>query len=472
MENKIAWLEWGKESFTKAKLEQKPLLLDIMAVWCYWCKRLDKDTYEKKEVIEFVNRNFIAIKVDTDKRPDINIRYNLGGWPTTAILNQEGEIISGSMYLPPLEMLSFLENALLIFKKPAVKREYPEFKEKRFNNPDLNKLQDQIFNEIKVNYDPYFGGFGSDQKFPFHNILEFLLQLNSKESREMLIKTLTNMADGEIFDKEEGGFYRYSTQQNWSQPHYEKLLDDNARLISSYLLAYKLTNIEKFKQTALKTIEFILTNFLSIEGYFFSSQDADEEYSNLTFKERQKTKKPFIDETLFVDSNSYTINAFLLASEILSNEKYKEIAKKCLDFLLTNLVTKKGVMHFYNYSSNPLYLLKNHLLLIDSLLSSNQDNYMEKAEEIMKKTIENFYENNLFYDIIESDDNLGYLKKRKIDPEQNALAIKVLINLYKKEYLELAEKTINSIKDYIDPQSVFSASFAEVIELIKPLSIK
>ncbi|MBI2671572.1 thioredoxin domain-containing protein [Candidatus Woesearchaeota archaeon] len=470
---KINWLAWDKESFAKAKKENKPILLDISAVWCYWCHRLDEDTYDNEEVIKFINNNFIPIRVDTDKRPDINTRYNLGGWPTTAILDIEGEIISGAMYLSPYQMLSFLENALSIYKE-SNKKIQTEFIQQKFENKDLNKIKEDIFNEIKINYDPYFGGFGSDQKFPFHNILEFLLELKDSEAKEILIKTLTNMAAGEIFDKEEYGFYRYATQQNWSKPHYEKLLDDNSRLISTYLLAYKLTNIEKFKETAQKTIAFILSNFLDKEkSYFYSSQDADEEYYKLPLKARQKLKKPNIDKILFLDFNCYAINSFLLASEMLNNEEYEGIALNALNFLLKNLINNEGVLHFYDTSPSQSYLLKNHLLLITSLLNTNQEKYIKKAEEIMQLTITNFFNKDVFYDIKESDDNLGYLKIRKIDPEQNSLAIKVLINLYKKtnkkEYFELAQKTISSVKEFIDPHSLFSSSFAESIMLYKNL---
>ncbi|MEK6937377.1 MAG: DUF255 domain-containing protein [Nanoarchaeota archaeon] len=467
--SKIIWLEWEKANFDKAKNEQKPILLDIMATWCYWCKRLDHDTYDNEEVIKFVNEKFVPIRVDTDKRPDINIRYNIGGWPTTTILNIEGEIISGAMYLSPYQMLSFLENAIKLFKEQN-KKIQTEITERKFNNKDLNKLKEDIFTEIKANYDPYFGGFGFEQKFPFHNILEFLLQLKDNESKEMLIKTLTNMSEGEIFDKEEYGFYRYATQQDWSKPHYEKLLEDNSRLLVIYLLAYKLTRIGKFKETAQKTIDFILNNFLDKEkNYFYASQDANEEYSKLTLKERKKVKKPDIDKTLFIDFNCYAVNSLFLASEILNNKEYEKIALTALDFLLKNLVNKEGVLHYYDTKPFSPYLLKNHLLLINSLLKTNQEDYIKKAEELIQLTMKNFLDENMFYDIKESEDNFGFLKIRKVDPEQNSLAIKVLINLYKKtnkqEYFELAAKTINSVKDFIDPNSVFSASFAEVIEI-------
>ena len=468
--DKINWLDWNKESFEKTKKEDKPILVDISAVWCYWCKRIDKDTYSSKLVIDKINKNFIPIKVDTDKRPDINVRYNLGGWPTTAILNKEGKVISGGLYLPPFDMLDFLDNALEIFKeKKDEKIEENLFELKKFDNKDLNKIKEEILLTIECSYDPYFGGFGNGQKFPHNSVLEFLMNLfDDKNVKTILIKTLINMADGEIFDKEEGGFYRYSTQQDWSQPHYEKLLDDNARLLKNYLLLYKLTEIEKFKEVSLKTANFILNNLLNKEKtFFYASQDADEKYNKLSLKERQKLKKPFIDTTLFLDFNCYAIQSFFTASEILNDKKFKEIALKVLEFITKNLINHEGVTHYYDSKARGPYLLKNHLLLINALLDSDETKYLKLAEELAEKITNNFFDKSIFYDIKRSKDNLGYLQIRKIDAEENSLAIKVLLNLFEKtknkKYNETIEKVVNSVKDYINPKSIFSASFAEYI---------
>src|SRR3989344_2621209 len=466
---KINWLEWNKESFEKSTKENKPILLDISAVWCHWCHRLDKDTYSSKLVIEKINKNFIPIKVDTDKRPDINVRYNIGGWPTTAVLNKKGKIISGALYLPPFDMLDFLDNSLELFRgKKDEEIEKNLFELNKFNNQDIKKIQEEILQTIESSYDPYFGGFGSGQKFPHNSVLELLMHFfEDKNEKTILIKTLTNMADGEIFDKEEGGFFRYSTQQDWSQPHYEKLLDDNTRLLKNYLILYKLTEIAKFKEVSLKTIDFILNNFLNKEKtFFYASQDADEKYSKLSLKERQKAKKPYIDQTLYLDFNCYAINSFFTASEILKDKKYKEIALNVLEFIINNLINNEGVMHYYDSKAHEPYLLKNHLLLINSLLESNENKNLKLAEDLIEKTIKNFSDKNSFYDI-KSKDNLGYLQIRKIDIEENSLAIKVLLKLFEKtkdkKYKEIAEKTINSIKNYVNPKSLFSASFAESI---------
>ncbi len=475
----IKWLEWNKESFQKAKKENKPILLDIMAVWCYWCKRLDKDTYENKDVISFVNNNFIPIRVDTDKRPDINSRYNWGGWPTTAVLNKKGEIINGVMYLPYYEMLNFLEQSLNSFKKDDHIEK--EFLEEKFTNKNIKLIKENIYNIIKNYYDPYFGGFGNDNKFPNHNILNLLLStFEIDSSKEMLIKTLKDMAEGEIFDKEEGGFYRYSTQQDWSSPHYEKLLDDNSRLLNVYLEVYNLTKIEKFKDISIKTIGFIINNFLNKkQGFFYASQDADEEYSKLKLNQRINSKKPYVDKTLFLDFNCYTIISFLTAHKILDKEEYKKIAIKTLEFLINNLVNKNGVLHYFDNKSNPPYLLKNSFLLINALMETKDKNYINLAEKLTKSTISNFLnkKENTFFDIKDSEDSFGYLKIKRTDIDDNSLAITVLLKIFNitknKYYFDFAEKALLGIKNKINSNSISSVYFAQAIinyEKIKQLN--
>ena len=117
MNNKINWLEWNKEGFNKSKKEKKPVLLSISAVWCHWCHNMDNLAYSNEEITKFINKNYIPIRVDTDKRPDINESYNMGGWPTTAILSSDGEVLNGATYLPIEDMMLFLKNGIDLFNQ-------------------------------------------------------------------------------------------------------------------------------------------------------------------------------------------------------------------------------------------------------------------------------------------------------------------------------------------------------------------
>src|SRR3989338_7065665 len=162
----INWLEWSEEAFEKAKRENKPVLLDIHGVWCHWCHVMQDTTYSDEIVIETVNEKFIPIKVDTDKRPDINERYNQGGWPTTAFLTPEGAVISGATYVPAAQFAGMLEQVSSYYKrkKDDIKLELPA---KIHNKGEIKSVLDEVMNEISVSFDNDYGGFGVQPKFPF-----------------------------------------------------------------------------------------------------------------------------------------------------------------------------------------------------------------------------------------------------------------------------------------------------------------
>src|SRR3990172_3102857 len=203
------WFDWGKEAFLKAKKEEKPSLLGISAKWCHWCHTMDRLTYSNATVLEFINKNFVPVCVDTDERPDINDRYNVGGWPTTAVLAHDGEIVSAATYIPPEHMVKFLEDAIDRFKKYKPKK---SGKEKPLKPLPFD--QEYFWKMIKSFYDPINGGFGLEPKFPHHEILGYLvwriMKLKDKDASKMLDFTLSKMLKGEIFDSA-GGFFRYAT---------------------------------------------------------------------------------------------------------------------------------------------------------------------------------------------------------------------------------------------------------------------
>ena len=339
-EKKISWLSWNKASFDKALNEKKPVLLDIHGVWCHWCHVMDKTTYSNEQVIDFVNQNFIPIKVDTDKRPDVNERYNAGGWPTTAILTPKGSVIQAATYVAPEQMIIFLKSSINYFRtnEKELDLNLQKTLQEKTSKTMLLNTQDLVENvvlEAKSSYDQSFGGFGFEPKFPMPDVLSFLefYYLHSKDTQveEILKKTLTSMAKNGLFDTEEFGFFRYSTTRDWSIPHFEKMLEDNALLLSVYVDAAKLFGDEIFSGTAKKIIDYLLNNFFDEkEKMFYASQDADEKYYSLSLNERKKLVSPAIDRTFFVDLNCIAAGSFLKAYSLFGEEKYKVIGLDCL----------------------------------------------------------------------------------------------------------------------------------------------
>ena len=209
---KISWLDWSKDAFLKAGREKKPILLDLSAVWCHWCHRMDKDTYDNKEIIKIINERFVPIRVDIDKRPDIRERYHFGGFPTTALLTPDGSVITGGTYVPPEQLKPILVEVSEDFKKGGGKidTQYSPF-ERRIEflstptamQHELTKgITENILNSAVENFDFDNGGFGNPQKFPTPVLLELMLLQYKKTNDVRFLKMVENTLEGMegIFD--------------------------------------------------------------------------------------------------------------------------------------------------------------------------------------------------------------------------------------------------------------------------------
>lgn len=252
MKEEIKWLEWGKEAFEKSRKENKPILLDIFGTWCYWCHEIEKNCYQNPEIIKKINEYFIPIRVDTDKRPDINERYNQGGWPTTVFLTDQGKIIMGGTYIPPRNMLGILDRVRYSYqgeKTLPFELETPLLKVKK---PITESIVLELGNALLQSHDNVFGGFGTNQKFPMAEGLELALILFNKTKDAEYLSVVENSLKGMIkgiFDKVEGGFFRYSVTRDWEEPHYEKMLETNAELVGVLSEAYSITKNKTYLET-------------------------------------------------------------------------------------------------------------------------------------------------------------------------------------------------------------------------------
>src|SRR5207248_2103590 len=184
--NEIAWQEWSSGAFEKAQREDKPVLLDISAVWCHWCHVMDETSYSDPEIISLINDRFVALRVDNDQRPDVNARYNMGGWPTPAFLTPEGEVMAGMTYIPPEQMHDVLNQVSTYYKdnKETIQRKISEIAENRARNEASEEaagdaLSDQVLRDALHSaadaYDPVYGGFGNEPKFPHTDAIDLLL---------------------------------------------------------------------------------------------------------------------------------------------------------------------------------------------------------------------------------------------------------------------------------------------------------
>src|SRR5580658_7649026 len=324
MHQPIQWHEWGPEAFAAAQRDNKPMLLDIGAVWCHWCHVMDRESYDDPEIAAIVNQHFIAMKVDRDERPDIDSRYQAavlavsgqGGWPLTAFLTPDGKPFYGGTYFPPQDgygrpsfrrvLLSIanafaekhgdvIEQAQMVESTIAQSESFAG-KDGRVSAAAIAAIQTSAFRM----FDPQNGGFGQAPKFSHPSALDLLIERYARTSeaslrradegvhpstnltdadnqlRNLVVTTLEHMANGGVYDQLAGGFHRYSVDERWVVPHFEKMCYDNSELLKNYVHGYQATGEEFFADVARDIIRW-MDEWLSDRerGGFYGSQDAD-----------------------------------------------------------------------------------------------------------------------------------------------------------------------------------------------------
>ena len=471
--SQIKWLEWNDEAFKRAKEENKPILLDISAVWCHWCHRLDHDTYSVPEIAEYIETHFVPIRVDTDKRPEINRRYNMGGWPTTAFLTPDGRVMGGGTYIPPDQMRQVLRD-ISSFWQNSQGKPPPEFEMPKPESIPIGTLSlsivDEILGEVANNFDPIYGGFGSQPKFPNTEAHELaLLKYHYSGNREflrMVALTLQNAGKSGTYDKEMGGFYRYSTLRDWSIPHFEKMCEDNAKWLQLYLHAYQATGDQFHAETARGIVDYVSTWLSDQEnGCFYGSQDADEEYYKHTDAERANLKPPYIDKHIYTNWNAMMISAYLEASFILGEMSLREFALKSLERLLKlNYEGGVGMYHFHDGQPKLPHQLSDQVQTARTLCyayeCTGEGRHLQLAEELMDTAATHLYdsEHGGFFDTVVDPNAPGFLSKPVKPLEENSAAARTLLKLYnltgKEDFRKEAEDTLKRFVE-IYPQFGF-----------------
>ena len=356
MHQPIQWREWGEEAFAVAQRENKPILLDIGAVWCHWCHVMDRESYDSPEIAQIVNERFVAVKVDRDERPDIDSRYQVavssisgqGGWPLTAFLTADGKPFYGGTYFPPDDqygrpsfkrvLLSIAnayheKNSDVMEQATMVETAMAQAESLSGKGGDFSPaVIDAIVQSALGMYDAQNGGFGSAPKFPHPAALDLIMdryvRSGSEELRNVFLSTLEKMARGGVYDQLAGGFHRYSVDEHWIVPHFEKMCYDNSELLKNYAHAYQATGSEFFANVARDIIRWMDERLSDRDhGGFYASQDAD--YS-------------------MEDDGDYFTWTLAEAREVLTEE---EAMVACLYYDINEI----GEMH-HNPAKNVLYV--------------------------------------------------------------------------------------------------------------------
>ncbi len=297
--NPVDWFPWGDEAFDRARADDKPIFLSIGYSTCHWCHVMEHESFDNPEIARFLNDHFVSIKLDREQRPDLDDIYmtgvqlmsGQGGWPMSNFLNHDGQPFHAGTYYPPDGFLDLLQQLSLVWRTrrtdvmnraSEISRAISQYTSARGEVAELSQdLTGLAAAELVNRLDELHGGFGGAPKFPNESQLLVLMddvrRHHSQESRAALILTLNKMYQGGIYDQVAGGFHRYTVDREWLVPHFEKMLYNQAQLLSVYSQAWSLTGDPEYRRIAIETGEYVLRDMTTARGGFYSATDADSE---------------------------------------------------------------------------------------------------------------------------------------------------------------------------------------------------
>jgi uncharacterized protein YyaL (SSP411 family) len=439
---------------------------------------MDETTYSHAGVIDLINREYVPIRVDNDVRPDINQRYNMGGWPSTAFLTASGDILTGATYLPPDQMADALSrvagyyraNQTEIASRVLEARKRSASTVARSAGSLDDGIVDSILEAVKNAYDPQYGGFGNAPKFPQTDAILLLLEQSLVRSdpslRDMAVHTLERMAGGGTYDHVEGGFFRYSTTQDWSVPHFEKMLEDHAGLVSSVSLA----GMESVLDSTTGYLDRVLRDPKT--GLYAGSQDADEHYYSMDAGERAERPPPYVDRRVYTSWNAALAFAYLDADRRLNRPALREQAGKLLERLFKEAYRRgEGMTHSAEVGGQ----LSDQVWSMWAALRAHQaglgDQWLPVAVDLAAHIDERYGDPNLggYFDH-SAGDALGRLAEPIKPLAENSIAAMALIELQvlaegpDAPFLDRARRALESVAALPRQYGLMAAAFARALD--------
>ncbi len=370
----IQWRDYGPQAFEEATAQNKPVFLVLSAVWCYWCHVYESEDYLYHPLVyPYLNEHFIPVFVDADRRQDLRRQYLEGGWPSTTVLGPDGKRLFGFVGPRKPEVLrDALEKTVALMQNRTFSASVPGG---YVPAPLLNRTESEVGNYVMGylkylldNFDDEYGDFGftdkppawrEGQKFPHGLGLAALMEMTAPANTGRVALTLERQltpqknfaSDYRLTDPVEGGFHRYSTLRDWSKPHYEKMLDTNARLLLAYARLAARTRNQTHLRAVNQTKAYLLTILQDPGGGFYGSQDASEAYYLLDKVRRRHSEPPHIDRTIYADWNGEAVLALLEAADLFSDGEARQAALRALDRMAGSMVGGHGVSHYLDSST-------------------------------------------------------------------------------------------------------------------------
>jgi uncharacterized protein YyaL (SSP411 family) len=463
----IAWRDWSEDVVGEAHRAGKPVLLFLEAAWCRFCRDLESGVLSEPEIVAAVARRFVAVRADKDRHPDADARHRRGGWPTLLVIEPEGEARGGTA------LTNEEVRALVLGGVPRASAS---------PSGDFSpRIVDRVAQAMLEAFDARHGGFGTGQKFPHPEAVDFALLYAEKTRnpafREMALKTLDEMADGALRDPIEGGFFRYCATRDWRHPCTEKLLETQAGLLRNYLEGWQLFGRTEFRKVAQATLTYLEHTLRDEEtGAWFSSQEADDSYYALSERARADRKPPRVEKKIYARSLSAAISALLKAGAVLGDETATLRALDAARFLVETLYSPgKGVYHrFDNGGRQILGLLADQVFALRALLHvvqyTGNNGPLAVVEDLIASVAQK--QSTLdggFYDLRDDDPKFPQGRRRNTALLENGLMAEALVRAHcltaKREYLTLVERSLTAFCADYPLYGYFSAEYARAVEL-------
>lgn len=384
--SEVSWYEWN-EAFRQAASDDRPVFLCLTTPWCRWCQALDEGPLSDDVVIAALNRALVSTRVNVDERPDIALRYSMGGWPTVAFLTPEGEIITGATFLNAAELVAMIDNVVeawttqredfaaevgeLRMAAAALLTAMREQPEQRDITPDFVSF---LIDTALSAYDDEYGGFGRGAKFPRTDILETLLLAPGDDARSVLTHTLDAIVSGALHDRARGGFYRYAVNRDWSEPHTEKLAADNAALMQVLAAASQVLARPDWADVALATAHF-LDDELWLPG--------DEAYAQALDAHEPGEDVPAASAPAYTAANAAVVRALSAVATACAAPRMEDRARALAERLWRRR-SARGLLA--RWDEGPDCYLVDQAAMLEALLAlwsrDAQDRWLEQAREL------------------------------------------------------------------------------------------
>jgi uncharacterized protein len=478
----VHWYEWEDEAFREARERNRPVMLFLSAFWCRYCQRMDEQAFSDRENMALLNAYFVSLRVEDAKRPDIDARYNLNGWPTIAFFTPAGELLSAANYLPAEEFKELLLNVYLDYQRrggASASSELEQETEPPVRAGERRQADAELLSEITAAImaiaDPEHGGYGRGQKFIQADANDFLLSryeaTKAPEYLNHVCLTLDRMRAGQIHDLVGGGFFRTTSGADWSQPHREKLLGEQAGLLSNYLRAFRIIGREEYARTAEEIIAYLdRALFDPSTGAFFGCEDF------LRYPPEDPAREEFysiIDRCVYTDVNAKAAAAYLEAAGLLGRADCKERALKALEFLWNQCRgAEAGMFHYHDGAPHLPGLLADQAamgkVLVQAFLSSGDAVYLARARELADFILTRLKNPaGGYFDRCAGD--RGFLKLRLTQIEGNGAAALFFLNLAQAtnelKYREAARWALDAFSGDIASQGIHAARFGQALDV-------